>query len=57
MIINRDKAPAAHVSVLAQELAGLNGPCVGCKDCKGLCAELIEALVLPDMILSRGNGG
>lgn len=56
MIINRDKAPAHHVGELAQELSGLHGPCVGCKDCKGLCNALIEALVLPDVILSRGNG-
>lgn len=55
MIINRDTGSARNTAQLAQELAGLHGPCVGCKDCQGLCAALIEALVLPDVILSRGE--
>jgi len=56
LIINRDKSPTVHTGGLAEELASLNGPCVGCKDCKGLCPALIVALVLPDLILSRGAG-
>lgn len=27
--------------------------CIGCTHCKGLCAELIEALTLPDVILKQ----
>lgn len=29
--------------------------CIGCTQCHGLCAELIEALTLPDAILKKGQ--
>lgn len=53
MQIQRSKAETPIVNALADELARLQGPCVGCSDCVGLCEELIEALVLPDVILTR----
>ncbi len=56
MNIHRLVAAAPRTADLTVELAKLNGPCVGCTDCDGLCKELIEALVLPDVILSRKNG-
>lgn len=44
---------APRTTATATEIAQLHGPCVGCFDCRGLCAELIEALTLPDIILAR----
>jgi formate hydrogenlyase subunit 6/NADH:ubiquinone oxidoreductase subunit I len=55
MIINRDKAPAHHTLSLAEEMAKLRGPCVGCKNCRGVCRELMDLLILPDIILSKGQ--
>lgn len=31
------------------------GACIGCKGCTGLCQALIEALVVPEMVLGRGD--
>lgn len=53
MFISRQIADAPRTAALASEIAKLNNPCVGCSDCNGLCKELIEALVLPDIILSK----
>ena len=53
MMISRSQPASQNVSVLAQQLSGLNGPCVGCTQCDGLCAALIDALTLPEVILSR----
>lgn len=56
MNISRLVASAPRTNAIAIELSKLNGPCVGCTDCKGLCKELIDALVLPDVILSKSSG-
>ena len=56
MQISRSKAAASKVRALATEVSGLQGPCVGCSNCVGLCEALIDALVLPDLILSRKRG-
>ncbi|WP_198654811.1 hypothetical protein [Albibacillus kandeliae] len=53
MDIVRSKPVTPHTVRLAGTLDGLQGPCVGCTDCTGLCAELIDALVIPEVILSR----
>lgn len=53
MQISRTKSTAPKVQALASEVSGLQGPCVGCTNCVGLCEALIDALVLPDLILSR----
>ena len=53
MHIVQSTAPVTRSEDLARELSRLTGPCVGCRECRGLCAALIEALVLPDIILSR----
>jgi CO dehydrogenase/acetyl-CoA synthase alpha subunit len=29
----------------------LRDACIGCKDCKGLCRELLEISQVPDMLL------
>ncbi|MDK3071668.1 hypothetical protein QO034_00970 [Sedimentitalea sp. JM2-8] len=56
MNISRLVAAAPRTAALSLELSKLNGPCVGCTDCNGLCKELIEALIVPDVILSRKHG-
>ena len=53
MQIDRGKSDTRNAEALAAEIYGLQGPCVGCTDCVGLCEALIETLVLPDVVLSR----
>lgn len=53
MHISRLIAAAPRTTELTAELSKLNGPCVGCTDCSGLCKELIDALLLPELVLSR----
>ena len=53
MQIKRSKAETPKANALATELSGLYGPCVGCSDCSGLCTALIDALILPDVILRK----
>lgn len=55
MSIDRLAGFAPRTRALASDLAVLQGPCVGCTDCEGLCRELIEALVLPDVVLGKGR--
>ncbi|MBP0484114.1 hypothetical protein [Sagittula salina] len=45
---------APRTRAVAEELIGIEGPCIGCKGCTGLCAALIEALSVPDVVLHRG---
>lgn len=51
MEVKRSKAPTERTGKVAAEIPRLRGPCVACADCKGLCAELIEVMTLPDAIL------
>ena len=53
MNIVRSKPDTSHTSSLAVELGSLQGPCVGCTDCVGLCADLIDVLLIPDVVLSK----
>lgn len=53
MIINRTHPDVTNTNVLAMQLSDLHGPCVGCQGCKGLCTALIDALLVPDLVLSR----
>lgn len=53
MNIHRSNTDTSRTNALTVELASLQGPCVGCSDCNGLCAELIDALVVPEVILSK----
>ncbi len=57
MPISRSKADAPRVKALATKVSGLQGPCLGCTNCVGLCEALIDALVLPDLVLTRKRGG
>jgi hypothetical protein len=56
MTTDRKTGYAPKTRALADDIARLQGPCVGCEGCEGLCMALIEAMVLPDLILSRGRG-
>ncbi len=55
MIRTRQIGHAPRTARLARELARLQTPCIGCSECRGLCHALIEALVLPEVILGRGE--
>lgn len=57
MDIERRQAETPRLDALSADLAALQGPCVGCTECKGLCAELIDAMVLPNIVLGRSNNG
>lgn len=37
------------------KVAALEGPCIGCRECTGLCVALLEALTIPEMIV-RADG-
>lgn len=51
MQIDRKAGSAPRTQEVALEIQGLKGGCVGCADCKGLCHELIETMLLPDLLL------
>ncbi len=53
MQVARKAAFAPRSEAVGAQLAALNEPCVGCTDCTGLCKDLIDAVVLPDLLLSR----
>ena len=54
MMTERAGGRAPRVAALAREL-GETGCCIGCNDCRGLCAALIEALAVPEAVLRRGQ--
>ncbi|MEC7765306.1 MAG: hypothetical protein VX874_25610 [Pseudomonadota bacterium] len=51
MQIDRRTAHAPRTRDVAVQVSGLKSGCVGCTDCKGLCHELIEAMLVPDLVL------
>lgn len=51
MQIERVAGFAPKVRALAKELAPLNEPCIGCKDCAGICHTLLDLMELPDLVL------
>ncbi|WP_223426759.1 hypothetical protein [Tateyamaria pelophila] len=53
MSTSREIGHAPRVQALAKEINTLTGPCVGCTECDGLCHALIEALVVPGIVLQR----
>ena len=53
MMTERQIGHAPRTQALGKEIMSVQGPCIGCKECTGLCAALIEALSLPDMVLNR----
>ncbi len=55
MKIDREIAFAPRTRALGRDVAALNEPCIGCDDCQGICAALIEAMTLPDAVLRKGR--
>ena len=53
MQIRRDIAHAPRARALGRQIATLQGGCVGCENCAGLCTALLEALTLPDLVLKE----
>ena len=53
MKIDRIAAFAPRTRALAEELDELTMPCIGCKDCRGMCMDLIEIVRLPDVLLKE----
>ena len=51
MQIHRDIAHAPRARALGNRVAALQGGCVGCTSCDGLCRALLEALTLPETVL------
>lgn len=56
MNISRLATPVPDSTPYTLLFSKLHGSCVGCSDCNGVCKELLDALVVPDVILSRKNG-
>ncbi|KIN65339.1 hypothetical protein Z945_380 [Sulfitobacter noctilucae] len=42
---------APRTQALADDLDTLQGPCVGCAGCQGICQALFDAILVPDLIL------
>jgi polyferredoxin len=53
MLINR-QATAPHS---ARAIARLRETCMGCADCKGTCAEVMQMFLLPEILLRRRREG
>ena len=51
MQIARNAAFAPRTRRLSEELAAIRGGCVGCENCRGLCAPLMELLSLPSAVV------
>ncbi|MBV7377642.1 hypothetical protein [Maritimibacter dapengensis] len=51
MHIDRTAGPTTRARDLAQQVSGLRQGCLGCDDCKGRCHELVEAMLVPDIVL------
>ena len=51
MTTTRKIGHAPKLKAVAAEIPALQGPCVACADCQGVCAELIEVMTLPDAVL------
>lgn len=53
MDIDRAVGKAPRTKAVGQVVSGLQGGCVGCPDCAGLCSALLEAIYLPEMVLKQ----
>jgi hypothetical protein len=51
MQVDRQTGHAPRTREVASQVMGLKQGCVGCTDCRGLCHELIEAMLVPDLVL------
>ena len=55
METERKVGHAPRTQAIGEELTTIQGPCIGCKGCTGLCAVLLEAMSVPDVVLNRGG--
>ena len=55
MKVERAIGHAPRVQSLGQSLAEMQGPCIACKDCAGLCHALFDLLLLPETVLKGGR--
>ena len=53
MQIERHAGHAPRSEAVGEEIFALEGPCLGCRNCKGLCAALVQMMSLPDAVLNR----
>jgi len=53
MKINRGKPKTEMTEVLARRLNDFYGSCIQCDECHGICPALIDALLLPDIIVRK----
>ncbi len=51
MDIERVAGFAPRTRALGESLVQLNEPCVGCKECRGVCHALLDLMSLPDLVL------
>lgn len=56
MRIDRNIGHAPRVEAIGHKLMEAPLRCVDCAGCKGLCQELIDVLMLPDMVLKAKDG-
>ncbi|WP_164661300.1 hypothetical protein [Tropicibacter sp. Alg240-R139] len=53
MDITRSPTDTRRTTQIGQIVTELNGPCVGCSECRGICLALIDAVTLPEILLRR----
>ena len=56
MRIDRNIGHAPRVQAIGRKLMETPLRCVDWTECKGLCQELIDVLMLPDMVLKAKDG-
>lgn len=53
MTVSRGHIETPRIDDLTSNLFALQGPCIGCSGCSGVCDALIDALIVPDLVLSK----
>jgi formate hydrogenlyase subunit 6/NADH:ubiquinone oxidoreductase subunit I len=51
MNTDRNAPRTVRTQSIMTEITGLKGPCIGCTECTGVCAALIDALTVPGVVL------
>lgn len=55
MTLNHKTGHAPRSRKVAKEIGDLQGACIGCPGCDGLCMALLDAMTVPEMILNRSK--
>jgi formate hydrogenlyase subunit 6/NADH:ubiquinone oxidoreductase subunit I len=55
MMVSRHEAARSRATENLRSTLAFAGPCIGCTDCRGVCAALIEAFALPDAVLAKSR--